>query len=1004
MKTLSLFALEIIPGYDLSQAAWGLDWIVLGVIVLIAGGVFSYVFFAGWQRMTADERATFKSKRTIFKSIKDKKERKAFVAQQSNPVKTLWRWKKARVFVYPVVALLSVVALVATPILYSYGDVIFATLFYRDDLVVNETTKLAAQEATENVITIEREAIVLLKNEDNILPLDIDGDEKNVNIFGMNAYGIFYGNGGSGEFATDYTYDRGTAKERVVKCTKFEDAVIEEGFEINPYLHRLCQNYASSNRSTNYSIAESSYNIHSGISTFSGDRYLGVSRRWYPYDNEPGVAAYTKTYSELGNKSLIEYSRDYSDVAIFMISRFGTESTEMTEAQLKLMANERAVLNLLTEHFDKIILLLNTPGPVYLDEVEDFGIKAVVHVGHPGLTGTTAIAEMLSGKVNPSGRTVDTWPIDFRRNPTYETFGTMSTRFTGAKTYPFSNYYEGIYVGYRYFTTRAIVDENYHYHDEVYYSFGHGLSYTTFNPVLVRNEVNHNTGIVKAIVSVENTGPVKGKYVIELYSTPPYYHGGIEKAAFNLIAYQKTNELEPGVTETYELTFKLRDLASWDTYEGCYNLERGDYTISVKENAWDMAVDNKGNKPNFFTFNIADDIFYRTSYQTGVEYQNLFEDVEYGGNEEKLTYLSRADFEGTYTTNAQVNKVWYNHIEVNNNSDILRNRVYQDNQVPEELRIPASDYGVVLDEPITLHDMKYAEADDPRWDDFLSQLSIDDAKNLIAGGNFTTPRIDSIQKPVSSEGDGPCSCYNSGTGHPSSTMLASTWWNEAALLYGRSCTKEGAARGMVGWYAPGLNIHRSPYGGRNFEYYSEDPLITGNMGGYTARGGLEYGIYSFAKHYGLNEQEINRNGLNVFCTEQSIREIYLRGYEIYTDLGGLGMMTAFSSMGTTWAGASEALCNKLLRGEWGFKGSVITDYNNDTMPCDAGLRAGNDEWLIPGLRSAGNLNKAVNDTPNDMRYYMRVACKNILYSLAHSNAAWDDDDFIAAGIENPRSP
>lgn len=999
-----MLAFEIIPGYDFSLAAWWIDWIILGIIVILAAGGFCLFFFAGWQKMTKEEKDTFNAKRKEIKNIKNKKESKEFVAKESKPVKMLLWWKKARLVIYPVVTFVTVISLLGAPIVYSYGDVIFATLFYRDNLVVNETTRLAAAEAVENVITVEREGIVLLKNSDDVLPLDLNSDEKKINLFGMDAYGLFYTNGGSGEFVTDYTYDAGTDKERVVKCKKLEDAIEEEGFELNPYLHTLCQNYAATSNSTNYSIADSSYNIHAGISTFGGDRYLGVSRKWFPYEHEPAVAAYEKTYSEIDNQSLIEYSRQYSDVAVFMISRFGTESAEMTEAQLNLMANEKAVLGLLTEYFDKVIVLLNTPGPVYLDEIEEFGINTIVHVGHPGLTGTKAIAEILSGTTNPSGRTVDTWPVDFTHNPTYETFGNMSTRFNaGGKTYPFANYYEGIYVGYRYFTTRATVDENFNYDDEVYYSFGHGLSYTTFNTVLERSEVDFETGVGKAIVSVENTGTVKGKYVVELYDTPPYYEGGIEKSSFNLIGYQKSNELEPGVKENYEIQFKLRDLASWDTEEGCYNLEHGEYTISVKDNAWDIAQNSKNDKPNFFTFNVTEDVLYRTSYQTGAEYQNIFQDAEYGGNAEKITYLSRADFEGTYTTNAEVNKTWNTNIEINNNNDVLRNKTYQDNQVPEELRVSEESFGVVLDTPITLNDMKDAEADDPRWDDFLSQLSINDAKNLIGGGNFGTPALSSIEKFFSSEGDGPASCYNSGTGHPSSTMLASTWWNEAALLFGRSCAKEGTARGMTGWYAPGMNIHRSPYGGRNFEYYSEDPLIAGNMGGYTAKGALEMGIYTFAKHYGLNEQEINRNGLNVFCSEQGIREVYLRPYEIYTDLGGLGMMSAFSSMGTTWAGASEALCNTLLRGEWGFKGSVITDYNNDTMPCNAGLRAGNDEWLIPALNSAGSLNSAVSATPNDMRYYMRVACKNILYSLAHSNAAWDDDDFAAIGVENPRA-
>ena len=1016
MNTFTIFGWEIVPGYDISLAAWWIDFIILGIVLAIAAGLFCFFFFLGWMPMTKEEKETFGAKRAELKTKKGA-EKKEFLNQQSKPTRRMLWWKRAQKVIIPVTSIVVVIAMLGAPLLYSYGPQLWATLFYKDNTVVSETSKLAAKEATENVVTIEREGIVMLKN-DGVLPFKVneeeDAEKTKINIFGMDAFGIFYGNGGSGEFATNYTYDKGTAKERTLKSTKLEDALESVGFEYNPYLKRLYQNFKNERtNSSNFSIAESNVDITASIATFgTTGRYLGIGSKWLPYEHEPGIAAYDeKEYDEIGGKTLIEQAKSFSDKVVFCISRFGTESAEMTEAQLNLMQNERDLLELLVDEFDtkNIVVLLNTPGPIFLTElIEDFGIKAIIHMGHPGLTGATAVAEVIAGKVNPSGRTVDTWPVDLHNNPTYETFGQMSTRFTGGKTYPFSNYYEGIYVGYRYYTTRAVEDKDFKYEDEVYYSFGHGLSYTTFNVSLVKHELDLEAGTAKLYVDVENTGTVPGKYVIEVYNTAPYYKGGIEKAAYTLIAYQKTNELKPEELQRYEIDFNIRDLASWDTKTGCYNLEHGTYQISLKENAWDFVTDAKHNRENFFTFDIESDVIYQNSYQTGHKYENIFQDVEYGGNEEPIQYLSRADFEGTYTRNEEVNKTWNNDIEIDNNSNILRSRVYEDNTV-DESKVAAdlkfkddSHFGRVLDEPITLHDMKDAEWDDPRWSDFLDQLSIDDCKNLIGGGDFATPAIKSIDKPNASEGDGPASCYNSGTGHPSGVILASTWWNEAALLFGRSCAKEGAARGITGWYAPGMNIHRSPYAGRNFEYYSEDPLIAGNMGGYTAVGALDFGVYSFAKHYGLNEQEINRNGLNVFCSEQGIREVYLKPYEIYSNLGGTGMMSAFSSMGTTWAGASDALCNKLLRDEWGFKGSVITDYNNDSMPCSAGLRAGNDEWLIPALRSSGSLNDAVNKTPTDMRYYMRKACKNILYSLAHSNNAWDEEDFEAAGIEFPR--
>lgn len=992
-----LFDWEIIPGYNLGSADWWTDWfVVLAAVLVLAIVLVGIVFFLGYFRMSKEERAALGEKRAALKALKGK-ERKEFIKAQSPGTRVVLRWKSARFVFYPIFGVVLVISLVATPVLYTFGPALYSTLFYKDNVSVTEASRLAAQEATANVVTIEEEGIVLLDNRAGVLPLDTNTNKK-INVFGTNAFGMFYGNGGSGEFATDYTYNKGKANERTVKCTKFEEALAAEGFEYNPYLLNLCKNYAA-NKS--HSIAESDFNLHASIATFgTSGRYEGIKNRWIPYEHEPDAAAYLESYDEISGQSLIDYCKSYSDKALICISRYGTENYDLPftkKDELRLTAQEYDLLELVTDNFKDVIVLLNTPGPMYLNDLDDFGIKTVVYVGHPGLTGTKAIAEVLSGKVNPSGRTVDTWPYDLTSNPTYETFGLKSTTFTNGANYPFSNYYEGIYVGYRYYTTRALTDDTFNYADYVRYSFGHGLSYTTFNSALHSAVVDEEKGEITFQVDVTNTGEREGKYVIELYDNPPYTKGGIEKSARNLIAYQKTNLIKPKELERYELKVKLRDLASWSTAKGHYVLEKGDYEFILSENCWDAAVDTVSKKDNKFVYTLANDINYTTSYQTGKEYRNLFQDAEFGGNKEKITYLSRADWEGTYTKNADVNRNWNANIEVNNNN--LNGIKFEDNKCPDVVT------DRVLDNPITLYDMKKATFDDPRWDDFLDQLSQTDMVNLVGdpqGPGFGIPAIKSIgMKNFISEGDGPASCYNSGTGHPSGVILASTWNNDAAELFGKSCAKEGSAMGMTGWYAPGMNIHRSPYAGRNFEYYSEDPLIAGNMGGYTAIGAKQMGIYTFAKHFGLNEQEQKRLGLNVFCSEQGIREIYLKPFEIYTDLGGIGMMSAFSSIGTTWAGASEALLTSLLREEWGFHGSVITDYNNSNMPVANGLRAGNDEWLVSAQTSG--MNTALNSTPHDIRYYLRRASKNILYCLANSNAAWTDADFEAADITNPHA-
>lgn len=994
MNPFTTYVWEPIPGYPIDSFDWKADWwvalIAVGVVAIFVG-----VFFValGWGRQTPEERAAYSEVKKQAKALKGK-ERKEFIRQQPAGTRTRFAFRFASTIFYPVFSFFLIIALVATPLLSAYGSTIFATLFYTDKTVNSETSKLAAAEAKENVVTIEKEGIVLMKNDAGVLPLNKEVTPR-INIFGANAFGIFYGNGGSGEFATDYDYGNGWKLE----CVKLEKAIADAGFEYNPYLHNLCKNYAATNNSTNYSIADSNYNMHASIATFgTSGRYLGIKNRWLPYEHEPKRAAYELAYDEINGKTLLDQAVEYSDTALFCVSRYGTEqydlpySTKMDE--LRLTDNEYDVLEMLVDNFKNVIVLMNTPGPMYIDDFEDLGIKTILYVGHPGLTGTRAIASVLSGETNPSGRLVDTWPKNLAANPANETFGRNTTRFTGGANYNFANYYEGIYVGYRYYTTRADTDPDFNYNDEVYYSFGHGLSYTTFNKWIHSSVYNPEQQTIDIEFRVENTGKLAGKYVAEFYSNPPYT-GNIEKATRNLVAYQKSNLLEPGAMEQYPIHLNLRDLASWDSKNHRYVAEKGEYQIIMGENAYDISKGKDG-KDNVFKFTLPEDVIFDKSYQTGYPYSQLFADLERGGGVNPNVYLSRSDWAGTFTKHADIDTRWGGDaVKVNNNN--IRTKVYGDNEIDDEL-IP--EMGKTLDNPITIFDMKDAEWDDPRWPDFLSQLSEQDMRDLVGKGEFGTPKIDSIKKEFSLEGDGPASCLNSGTGHPSGVILASTWNNDAARLFGESCGKEGTARGITGWYAPGVNIHRSPYAGRAFEYYSEDPLIAGNMGGYTAKGALNMGVYTFAKHLGLNEQETNRGDINVFASEQAIREIYLRPFEIYTDLGGVGMMSAFSFMGTTWSGASESLLTGLLRNEWGFKGSVVTDYNNASMVVTAGLRAGNDEWLIDAQNM---IRAAVQQSPHDMKYYFARAAKNILYSLVHSNAAWQDADFEAIGVENPRN-
>ena len=858
----------------------------------------------------------------------------------------------------------------------------------------NESSKLAAAEASENIETIEKEGAVLLRNENKVLPLDKVANKK-VNLFGAGVYGMFYGNGGSGAVQTTYR-ERSAVKER--HAVKFEEAMEEQGFEINPYLFNLVKNYfpvnagstdtSNSDRAsrTPYSVADSDNVIDCGVNTYG---YAEIVRTCLPYNHEPEVSAYTATYPELDGKTLLEQAKDWSDTAIFAISRYGTEDSDMMDTEIKIKEKEAAVIEMLKENFDKVIILLNVSHAMEIDSLLTDGIDSVMLIGTPGITGNRAVAKIIDGTYVPSGKLSDTWAKDSKSAPSFQSMGNYSTFKYKNSNEKFVEYAEGIYVGYRYYVTRAMTDSNYNYDDEVLFSFGEGKSYTTFEKWIAAHEIDQEKGEGKVTVSVKNTGEIAGKDVIEIYNHSPYT-GRIEKAWNSLLTFRKTNVIEPGETKTYELSFKLRDMANWDTEKGYFVNEEGEYEISLRDDVWHESV-SQGHT-NTFKFNLPL-IEYKTSYQTGYEYAKHFEEAEAGPDADPITYLSRSDWAGTWTSSEDLeNNV---NIDSRHNEQInIQSKNWEDDQVEGDIPTTGADNG------LTLRDLKDADWDDPRWEDLLDQLSLADMQNLTEHGGFQTAKIDSIGKAKATDYDGPAAAFHSGSGHPCGVIVASTWSIDAAVLFGESIGKEGAASGLTGWYAPGVNIHRSPYGGRNFEYYSEDPLLSGLMAGYTSQGTMEYGVYCYAKHMALNDQEKERVKVNTWCNEQAIREIYLKPFELYSDLGGLGFMTSFNRIGATWSGAHEGMLTEVVRNEWGFHGVVVTDYVNDHsyMGVAQGLRAQNDLYLDPN-NSSTTARTAYNAAPNDMLKLFRRSSKNILYVCAHSNNVWDEADFAAVGIE-----
>ena len=986
----SFFDKEIVAGYSL-KSIFEFWWIGLIIIIVAAVGLVGTYFLLSW----LFGRMKFKEgdKEELDKYTKAPKEEKKAVAQASTgAVKNVITWRRIRGWLIPVVCVAALLGSAAASFLPSaaFANLMFTLRGSHVDIIDTETSRQAAAEAEKNVVTIQEEGTVLLKNNKQALPLNLE-ENKKVNIFGSCAYGLFYGNGGSGSFQTD-----GRVKGFPRVALKLEQAMKDEGFEINNNLFNMIKNYYSSNKKT-ISVAESDYDIQCGFNKYG---YAEIVSSKAPYDYEPPVSAYNTPFDELGGKTLLENAKEFSDTAIFCITRRGSEDEDMKIGDLQLKANEIAAIDMLEDNFEKVIILLNVPTVMETEFLDDAEIDAAVFMGHPGLTGTKAVAEILAGKVNPSGHLVDTWPYNVKSAPSYQNFGndtTLTYSSGAAKGSKFTNYLEGIYVGYRYYVTAA--KEGYiDYDDEVQYSFGHGLSYTTFDKSIAEYKVDKENQKVEVTVEVKNTGEVAGKDVVQLYTHAPYTKGGIEKSYYSLTAFQKTNIIEPGETKAYKLEFSFRDIASWSTAKGYYVLEKGEYEFSIRENVWDLAVTAVKNRENTKILPLEEDVEFKTSYQTGKEYKNIFQDVEFGGGAEANTYLSRANFEETWLNTSEISRVSHSdasHFPGGTSNNAGPNTfTLVDNQINEEIK-PQDVAG-----QLTLRDLKDADWDDPRWESLLSQMSYSDMEKLIEYGGFQTAAVSSIGKTATVDYDGPGAAFHSGTGHPSEVVVACSWSTDVARIMGESIGREGAARGLTGWYAPGINTHRSPFGGRNFEYYSEDPLIAGLMAGHTAQGALKYGVYTYAKHFLLNEQENSRSGVFCWATEQAIREIYARGFELYVDLGGLGIMSSFNCVGSWWAGGNKALLTTLLREEWGFHGVVVTDYaGSDYMATNIGLVAGNDIWLTPSQLGTNNKPSRLRTLlPHDGPIYIRRAAKNILYACAHSNNVWNDADYAAVGI------
>ncbi len=855
------------------------------------------------------------------------------------------------------------------------------------------SVELSDQLVNENLAITERigaEGFVLLRNENNLLPLK--SSTTRLNVFGWASTQPYLG--GTGSSATG-----------AVAAVDILSSLHNAGYETNQALTDLYTAYASE---------------RPGADMFGQNMTLP----------EPTVDAYTE--------EMMAQAKDFSDTAVVVIARGGGENydlpvdmhtvidgsynvsaqvsnnpetypyTKVTytnngdyddfdagESYLELSNTEEKLLELVKANFSKVILVVNSCNPMELGFVEEGGIDAVLLAPAAGAQGFAALGNILNGSINPSGRTADTWVYDLLSTPTIHNIGinaytnvddikdtVLAADVTYQGSMSFVNYVEGIYVGYKFYETAAqegLID----YDTTVQYPFGYGLSYTSFEKKITASADNGDS--VTLEVTVTNTGSVPGKDVVELYSTPPYTNGGIEKAAANLVDFEKTGVIRPGESETVRFTVSKESLASYDSEGlklpgGGYILEKGDYVLSVRSDSHTVC--------DSFAFTQSEDIAYNETARSSdnTPAVNRFEDYSRGA----FVQLSRADGFANYsdacgapkeeqlvmddaTREAVSSKLWgyYNYKD------------YEDKSMEKPNQGEKNG--------LTLEEMTGLSYDDEKWELLLDQMSFKDMNALVNGGGWQTAEVSSVGKVATSDCDGPAGLNNyitgnSGTTFPAEVLMAQTWSKDVAYDIGESMGQEFAAVSNYGWYGPAMNLHRSAFAGRNFEYYSEDGVLSGVIAVNEANGAAQFGVYPYLKHFAMNDQELARTAvLLTYASEQTIRENYLKPFEIavkgFTGKA-LAMMSSYNWIGTVPSCANSDLLQQVLREEWGFEGMVITDYDGSYgyMITDAVIRSGGDLMLGYGTYETNELTKK----SVTQAIALRRASHNILYTIANS--------------------
>lgn len=848
-------------------------------------------------------------------------------------------------------------------------------------------TEETSAKATELVNEITADGVVLAKDEDGILPV---ASGSKLNVFGWASTNPCYGGTGSGALNTAYP------------VTDLLTGLHDAGIETNEELSKFYTDYKADRPSVgmvaqDWTLPEPNVSLYTdemmeNAKAFSDTAMVVITRvggegadlptdmasvvdgSWIrrvaqAYGSERGTAYYNGTYDDSLNEG-----NDWDKGDHF----------------LQLSNREEDLLDLVTANFDNVILVYNGANAFQMDFLKDYPqIKGVLLCPGTGQSGFEGFGKVVSGEVNPSGRTVDTYVSNLKNAPWWNNFGDFkytnteelnsdSSFFDPEGTTPsFVNYVEGIYVGYKFYETAA--DEGLiNYDDEVVFPFGYGLSYTSFTKEM--SGITNDGTNLNFTVTVTNTGSVAGKDVVEIYSDPPYTNGGIEKSSANLLDFAKTNELAPGESQTIEFSIPVEDLASYDYQtNGCYVLEAGDYVISANDDSHNVA-DSK-------TYTVASDIVYNESNKRGSDAVAATNEFDFAEGE--ITYLSRADGFANYAEATAAPATYEMTDEQKaafDNAHTYTEAGYQNDDDAN-----AADITTGAKNGLKLVDLRGVDYNDAKWDQLLDQMTIDKMQQTIGFGGYQTAAVSSIEKVRTNDCDGPASINNNFTGvgsvgFPAATLIGMTWDKELAYAFGDSIGEMANEMDTSGWYGPAMNIHRTAFAGRNFEYYSEDGVLSGRMASNAILGAQEHGVYAYMKHFALNDQEGNRTSMAAtWSNEQAIREIYLKPFEISVkDADCHAVMSSFNYIGTRWAGGCKELLKNVLRGEWGFVGFVETDYFGvyGYMTADQGVRNGSDLMLC----TTGNDFNTVTVLTNSSKQALREASKNILYTVVNSRA------------------